>query len=212
MEASELMIRLIVLLIPGVIAALIIETLTVHKAWDKFRFMVYAILLGFASYALLQLVLGIIWFTCRLLAFDFTYTKLGSWASLFNAKDPIDVIEVMLACGASVILGGGLSAIIQYKVTHRIARWLRISDKYGDENLFSFFLNAKEVTWICIRMPSKNLTYEGWRESFSETDKIREIVLRDVRVYRYEDSALLYEVPAIYLCLPVDDIVIEMPT
>jgi hypothetical protein len=104
-----------------------------------------------------------------------------------------------------------MSGIIQNKVINRIANWLRISEKYGDENLFSFFLNAKEISWVWVRIPSKNLTYEGYRESFSESETMREVVLRDVKVYRYEDSEFLYEIPAIYLCLPVNDIIIEMP-
>jgi hypothetical protein len=211
METSELTIRLIVLLIPGLIAALMIETLTVHTKWSQFRFVLYSILLGYASYFSYQafeIVRGVV---CWAWTHTFSYNQLSFWGSLFSPKVPISLREVFVTCVFSILLGMVMSGIIQYKVVNRIARWLRISEKYGDENLFSFFLNAKEISWIWVRIPSKNLTYEGYRESFSETETIREVVLRDVKVYRYEDSEFLYEIPAIYLCLPVNDIIIEMP-
>ncbi len=45
MQVSELTIRLIVLLIPGMLCALIIDSLSVHRKWTPFRFSIYSILL-----------------------------------------------------------------------------------------------------------------------------------------------------------------------
>lgn len=217
MDISEFTIRLIVLMLPGAIASLIIERLTVHSKWDHFQFIVYSVILGILSYCLYQGGLYLIATynyldaVCHKVKANFNPEFISFWSSLFNSQQPISPKEVFIGCIYSIFVGLIISKIIHYKYLNRIAKKLRITDKYGDENLFTFFLNAKEVNWVWIRDKKKGLTYEGLRESFSETDSIREILLRDVKVYTYEDSALCYEIPALYLSFPSGELHIEMP-
>ncbi len=49
MEISELTLKLIIILIPGAIATVIIDKLTIHKEWPPFKFVVNAIILGIFS-------------------------------------------------------------------------------------------------------------------------------------------------------------------
>ena len=211
MEISDLTIKLIILLIPGILSALIIEQITVHQKWTQFKFILYSILLGFASYFMYDQFLKLSLFIEYLLNSNTNFVSIRFWDSLFDAKIPVSLKEVFIACLYSVFIGLIISACIHYKLLHRLAIFLKISDKYGDENLFTFFMNAKEVNWIWVRDPVRGLTYEGLRESFSESDNVRELVLRDVKVYNYEDSEFLYEVPAIYLSYKIGDLAIEAP-
>lgn len=48
----------------------------------------------------------------------------------------------------------------------------------------------------------------GWARS-SENEHAHELVLLDVAVYRYEDSAKLYSVPRLYLCREIGKLVVE---
>lgn len=210
MQVSELTIRLIVLLIPGMLCALIIDSLSVHRKWTHFRFVIYSILLGATSYLSYQVVLyiyatvGFIWTK------KFNPSTSNFWRSLFDSSVQISPSEVITTCICAIILAFVLTALLQNKFLNRIAGCLHVSDKYGDENLYTFFLNAREVTWVWVRDPDKGLTYEGLVESFSDSDTIRELVLQDVKVYRYEDSEFLYEVPALYLSYPIGSLIIEM--
>jgi len=130
---------------------------------------------------------------------------------LFDPKIPVLLKEVAIACIYSFFLGLIISACIQNKLLHRLAKFLKVSDKYGGETLFTFFMNDQEVNWVWVQDPIRGLIYEGLRESFSECDNIREIVLRDVKIYNYEDSEFLYELPAIYLSCKIGDLIIELP-
>jgi hypothetical protein len=70
-------------------------------------------------------------------------------------------------------------------------------------------MNSKEVNWVYVRDKENGLTYEGFVVSFSENAAAHEIVLSDVKVYRYEDSVELYSVPSIYLSGTIGKFVIE---
>lgn len=62
-------------------------------------------------------------------------------------------------------------------VINKIGRRLRISNKYGDENLFSHFLNDRETEIAYVRDIKNNLSYHGYVDLYSETDSVSEIVL-----------------------------------
>jgi hypothetical protein len=47
----------------------------------------------------------------------------------------------------------------------------------------------------------------GWH---SESEHVPELVLKDVTIYRYEDSARLYSVPTVYLSREIGKLVIEV--
>lgn len=118
---------------------------------------------------------------------------------------------ILSASIASFFVALGAAAIDHYKLINALGRKIRISNKYGDENLYSYFLNATNITEVYIRDKSKGLTYHGVIDSFSETDEFKEIVLRDVHVYNYEDSSTLYDVDKLYISRCSNDITIESP-
>ncbi len=196
MQISELTIRIIVLILPGVISAVIVEKLTVHKTWNTFRFIIYSTLLGFIAYLIYQMI-------CP--------TYLLFWKAIINSNIRFPWKEVLYACLVAIPLGFIISAIIQYKIINRIASLIRVSYKYGDDDVFYHFLSSKEITWLWIRDKDSDTTYEGRLEFFNETNTLREITLRDVKVYRSSTSALIREIPYIYLTFPQDRFIIELP-
>lgn len=204
MGLSDLTIRLIVLFLPGVIAAIIVDELTEHEVWTPFKFVLYSIVLGFISYLVYQLLFMLLILVCPQLSGN----SVHFWQSLFDKDSNIALNEVVYACIVSIFIGGIISTIIQRKILHKVARWLSISQKYGDENLLTYFLNSQEVTWVCVRDYEKKLIYEGWVQSFSEISSLREIVLVDVKVYYLEAEETeeatkpAYEVSKIYLAIP----------
>jgi hypothetical protein len=201
---SELTIKLIIILIPGAFATLIFGKLILHKEWSSFRFVLYSILFGVFSYLILQLLInGLNLFEC------FYLPELTIWSNLSDASS-IPYKETVLASIISIFIAFIVSMIENRKVINRLANFFGISGKYGDENLFSLFLNSKNVQYIYLRDIKNQLTYHGWVKSFSENDNISEILLSDVAVYNYSDSEFLYEVPEIYLSLNKQEIIIEI--
>lgn len=201
---SELTIKLIIILIPGALATLIFGKLILHKEWSSFRFVLYSILFGIVSYLTLQLIIdGFNIFKKN------KFPELTIWSNLSDASS-IPYKEVISASIFSIILAFLATLIENRKVVNRIAGFLGISGKFGDENLFSMFLNSKGVEYIYLRDIKNQLTYHGWVKSFSENDNISEIRLCNVAVYNYSDSKFLYEVREVYLSLNKQEIIIEL--
>lgn len=196
-------------MLPGIFAALIVDNLTVHKGWDNFRFPLYSLLLGIVCYLFMQAVLEV--------ANVILDTKYGLrfWGVVGNdAKSGdlhVDFRELFAAMLVSIFLGITVSAIINKKIVHRLASELGITEKYGDESLFYFFLNSPDVGWVRVTIFAESKVYEGYRESFSDSDGVREVLLRDVNVYRLQDSALLYHLDSAYLSSNSESFVIEKP-
>jgi hypothetical protein len=53
------------------------------------------------------------------------------------------------------------------------------------------------------------LVYDGWVEGFSDDCQNVELFLRDVDIYRNSTNEALYQVGALYITLPRDQIFIE---
>lgn len=70
-------------------------------------------------------------------------------------------------------------------------------------------MNMKENEWVHVRDEENNVTYQGKVGWYSEGEQMHELVLRDVVVYRYEDSVRLYSVPLVYLSREIGKWVIE---
>jgi hypothetical protein len=208
MDISELTLKLIFVLIPGALASLIFEKLTIHKPWNSFKFVSHSILFGVLAYLFTSLFI-----TLWNWIFDANWNALDIMKNI--ASKDIPFVEIGNASVTGIILGLTSSAIDHYKVINRIATWLRISNKYGDINLYSHFLNSPNIDPVYFRDLKSNLTYHGLVESFSENDEIREIVLRNVRVYynegKSEEIMELYQLNAVYLSRSKDDVLIEVP-
>jgi hypothetical protein len=99
-----------------------------------------------------------------------------------------------------------------YKLLTRFMQAIRATNRYGDEDVWDFILNADSpsVEYINLRDFDKEITYAGWVETFSEAEKVRELVLRDVKVFNFQGDEL-FSAPRVYVARPVDTIDIEFP-
>ena len=208
MDISNLTLKLIFILIPGAIAGLIFEKLTVHKPWNNFKFIAQSILFGLLAY----LITG--WFIKLMnTIFNIHWTALTLWDNLADKEIPFT--EIGKAAIAGVIIGFIASAIDHHKLVNRFAAWMSISTKYDDINLYSHFLNSRNIKQIHFKDFISGYIYQGNVESYWETDEIKEIVLRDVTVYENnsEDKRILdelYKLDIVYLSRPKDEVLIEI--
>ncbi len=210
MEFSDFTIRLIIILIPGAIATLIIESITIHKSWSHLRFTVSSIILGGTSFGILQLLYwGFQLYQSRCI--DIKFENLQTWKSIFKNENALNPIEIILSVLISIALSYCVSYIIQHKILFKIAKRFNVSRKYGDDSLYSHYLNADEVDWVYVRDKTNGMTYLGQVDSWSEDDSNKELLLRNVTVFKYENSDELYKIKQIYLKFHERDIIIELP-
>lgn len=212
---DSLAVTLLVIMLPGITAAVIADKLVSHKRWTSFKFTLYAFVLGVGSYALLQIIAwlsDVIIFLIRCLIMDESFsgwTMLNTWQAIESDSPAINSWELILATTFSVLVAFASTWVINHKVFNKIASRIGISNKYGDENLYSYFLNARGIGWVYVRDQERGLTYQGLIKAFSETESMQELVMEEVSVYNYEDSAFLYEIPTIYLTKNMGEFVIE---
>lgn len=206
MQISALTVHLMLLILPGAIATIIVESLTTHKKREPFRFILYSFILGLFSYATLQLLLYI-----YALLPKQPLVTLSFWSEIQDNKKSTSIAEIFYACIAAIPTGLAVSYLIQHSILNRFTTCIRITNKYGDDNLYSYFLNREEVDWVWVRDTKQGITYGGKVYYYSETDYMKEIVLSDVKVYRSEDTELIRETPSIYLSFAPNDVIIELP-
>lgn len=211
MDISDLTLKLIIILIPGALASRIIQKITVHKTWSDFQFVVNSILLGVASYVFLQIVYSFILSVEKSYCdntLSFERKSLKVWQGI-QEKGAISYFEVLYSSVVAIIVALFISWIDYNKYLNKLTQRFGISNKYGDEDLYSYFLNANEIKEVYIRHMKHKITYHGYIDSFADADSIKEITLRDVTVYSYPESEEMYSLNFIYLSLPKDDVIIE---
>ena len=214
---NQLVVTLVVILLPGIFATAICDKIARHSQWGWFKYTLYSIILGWISYVTFQIVSFIpdINLSLQESAFIITFNPepLKVWTALLNGGEngtpAIPYIEIIGSFVCSVFVAFAAAAVINYKILNKIAKKLKISTKYGDENLFSYYLNLDEVRWVYVRDMASNLTYKGEIVMHSENSGIQELVLSDVDVYDYKDSEHLYCIASIYLCKKIGELTIE---
>lgn len=199
---NELAIAVAIILFPGLIASVIADKITAHtRHWGTFKYGIYSFVFGVSCYGLLQ-----IFYYFAALFFGFN-PRLHVWSLISPYQIDVSLVEVFFATLLSPVVAFTAVYIFTHKLFHHIAIRFNISNKYGDENLYSFFLQNR--TWLYIRDIENNLTYEGLLVSYSENDHIQEIVLSEVTVYSYKDSEKYYSVPSMYLSKAIGKFNIE---
>jgi hypothetical protein len=197
---------------PGLVAAIICDKVLVHtERWGTFKYMVYTFVFGVASYLALQFVAVALDAVGRRLPFLGIEPVLSMWSTLLDQSSKPQWGEIAWATSFAPVIAGFAALIVNKKWVNKAAQKLNISGKYGDENLFSYYLNSPDVTWVYVRDIGSNLSYRGLVKSFSETKEIQELVLTDVTVFDYKESDELYRVETIYLTKPIGSFIIETP-
>lgn len=208
MELTDFTLKIILLLIPGTICSLIIETVALHKKWSQFRLIISSILLGILTLGVLQLLFWIFQ-VFQICTPGFHFTFLETWSLIFNKDESLNPLEIILCIPISIVTGYLVGSAIQFKIVNKIAQGLGLSNKFGDDSLFMHFLSNQD--WVYVRDKKKELTYYGIVNSYAEDEQNKEIVLRRVIVYDYNTSSELYQLSHIYLKFKDEDLTIETP-
>lgn len=207
---NEAFITIFVILFPGIISALILENYLNHSPkWPAFKFLVHAFILGVTSYVILQLlVFALSLFPQKITLLPELTGTLDVWTFASERSGKIDISEVFAAMMFAPLVGALVTRLANERTWFGL-RSLTKTSKYGNENLFSYFLAAKNLGYVYVRDYENDVMYEGVVASFSENDSIQELVLNDVRVFRSHDGELLEKLPSLYISKPAGEFIIE---
>jgi hypothetical protein len=132
-----------------------------------------------------------------------TLSILTSTDKYFDVWQFISLIIISLFLGV-------LSAIsFNKKWLYRFGKKYKITNHFGEEDVWTYFNNSNDIDWIYVRNHKNNLTYYGNIKLFSDSNEKRELLLGDVTVYDSDSGDFMYEMENVYLCLDYNDISIE---
>jgi hypothetical protein len=200
MTLSEFTLRIIFIFLPGLIASIIIEELTVHAETKPYRLFLNSLMLGLFCYFLYYLISLVPFFNLK---FHFLQNL---------SKLALDFKEIIIVTLISIPLGFLISLAINQKYLHKIAKKLHVSKKHGDIDVWSYLMNSKIPLWVVIRDMGNDLMYEGWVEAFSDSTEKDELFLVNVKVFRNSTAEELYEIPGLYLPKKREHLTIEFPS
>ena len=208
-KLAELSLNLFVLQLalvfaPGLLWARMNSAFVLKRDQGGLEFLVSAFLYGLISY-----VIVFLGFAARHIPFQLL--NLAEADKKFVLTGEV-AREVALALGAGLTCALINVYLSTYSLPFRFLRWIKATKRYGSEDVwdYTFNLNSANVEYVHVRDFDQKLVYAGWVNAFSETDRLRELTLRDVQVYDFE-GALFYEVPRIYLARKPESVHIEFP-
>jgi hypothetical protein len=209
-EISSVTVRVLLLFFPGVLCALIVDLLTVHRERTPVQFLTHAFALGIGSYLTLYLLRAILAATARLL-----HAPEPLAVTFFDAllDDRVHVAwgEIALAGCAAVVLAAGMSVGVNQRGFAKIARALHALRKTGALDVWMTFLSSDAASVVQVRDLAHDFNYLGTVYAFSDTADAAELVLSNVTVFRSTTGAKLYTMPFVYLAREAKDLVIEAP-
>ncbi|HKP75456.1 MAG TPA: DUF6338 family protein [Longimicrobiaceae bacterium] len=208
MELSSVTLRVLLLFFPGVLCALVLDTLTVHRERTPVQFLTHAFALGMSSYL-------------SLYGLRDAAAALAEWLRLRQPRDVVffDALlndgvriawgEIALTACVGLILVALLAASLNRKLFARVAYRLGISRKTGDLDVWGLMFNSDAAGEVFVRDAAEDRAYHGSVECVSETAERAELLLRDVTVYTNATSQKLYEARRVYLARDPRSVVIE---
>jgi hypothetical protein len=119
-------------------------------------------------------------------------------------------MELALLCFIAIISGYLFSILETRKVINKIAMALKITNYYGDTDVWTSFCANKSTNWIYVRDHKLDLIYYGLLEQYSDPGEERELIITNVMVFS-KDGEFCYNCPRMYVCRQANDITLETP-
>jgi hypothetical protein len=204
MTISSFLIRLIFLFVPGIIGSILYKKLkgsTKTKDWEDFFEIILFSLVSYGFYALFIELYNLV--NINKQAFTF-------FTALFDEKIPISYKEIFIVSLINIPLAFFASYAYNHKIINKLGQKLRVTKRFGDEDVWDFFHNISDIEWIFVRDHTYNLNYYGWIQAYSDPNKPRELFLRDVKIYDSLTGEFLGELDAVYLSRKNHAITIEV--
>ncbi|MDP9590573.1 UNVERIFIED_ORG: hypothetical protein J2W19_003137 [Shinella zoogloeoides] len=204
MTPSPFLIQLAILLLPGVLWTHLDAKFGSRSSPSQIEFVFRSLLFGLASYVV---VYALYW----AIGLDFSFIDIE------RAQTTVVIDRHIVGqIAAATAVGFSLSVLwlyaINYKWMTRFLQKIGATKTYGDEDVWDFVLNSRsaESEYVHVRDFDNKIVYAGWVTLFSETGKMRELLLNSVEIYDF-DGALLFEIPRVYIARKPEGMHVEFP-
>ena len=185
MKLDLLIVQLAVIFLPGLIWARLDARYAMSSKPTDIEFMVRAFLFGVASYTVTFSVYGFAGWPVQLIEFSDAQNKLVVTREIAS--------EIAWATTIGFILSVLWIYAATYKWLTKILQTIGATRTYGDEDVWDYTFNSGRagVDYVHFRDFDNKIVYAGWVTTFSETGKLRELVLRDAQVWILMETSCL---------------------
>ncbi len=195
--------------LPGIVGAKVYRELTrkpPSKNWEDFvevlLFALFSYLVCYPIFVIISLITG----------WDFQVRVLETLTNLKETQFVFHWGEILFCCVIGLLLGFVAAFITNRKVIHKLGNLLGASKRYGDEDVWDFFLNSKATpSWVYVKDHKLNLLYFAEIAAFSDTGRDRELILENAAVYEIGSAEKLFSRDMIYLSRESFDLTIDIP-
>ena len=188
------------MLLPGLIWAQLVVTYAMKERPRPVEFLVRAFIFGVLTYLA-------VYFAYEALGRTFSIPQVGESQLLY-----VEFVDEILWSSVAALI---FSLAWIYGLTHRcmtrILNLLRATTTHGKQDIWdlTFSSSEAEVEYVHVRDFEKGITYAGWVRAYSETGRLRELLLTDVQVWDNDSAST--DVPMLYLARPDVDVHVECP-
>lgn len=207
MSVSAFLIRIIFLFLPGIIASSLFRLLrgrNPRKDWEDYREIIVFAAISYGLYGIFIQLLSLVFSGIP----DFVFFDV-----LLDERQELNLTEVLGASAVGVIISFLATYIHTHKWLNRIGHAFRLTNHFGDADVWSHFHNIPDPAfdWIIVRDHRVGLVYYGSVAIFSDSGQDRELLMRDAKVYSNEDGKLLYTVAHLYFSRKCNELSMEIP-
>ena len=207
MSLSSFLIRVTLLVLPGIIGSLLFRKIrgkATRKDWEDYLEILVFSFLSYGTYGLFVLFLNTVHTTSE------PFLVLRAFT---NENVPIDkpVGQAIFAASlTSVPVALIASYVDEYKLINKLASLIKATRRFGDEDVWDYFNRSPDIKWVYVRDLKRDIYYYGWIQAWSDPYKERELLLREVDVYKRSTAEFLYKTDVVYLSRKHDDLTIDV--
>ena len=205
MEISDLVVRIIILIFPGLLSISLINSLIKKRKIDNREYIVYVTIISFISYFVLNLIFNIF-----LGNRDVSFFK-----ALVDSQIPINYDEVFWSSIIAICLGIIIVVIINKGVFYTLCRKIKITNRTGANSVWDELMDFNGTgigNYIYVVDYDNYVVYGGQVISFSSSIKEHEeLILGDVIVTKnFDRSKIIRKMEKVYIRIPTDKIYVEV--
>jgi hypothetical protein len=204
LDLNLLLVQLVIIFLPGVIWERLDARFAAKVKPSSWEIFVRALLFGFVVYAVEFLIYSA--FNQHFTPADFANAGAKNVVTMAVAR------EILWALPISLCLSVLWLYTARYKWLSRFLQSIGATKKFGDEDVWDYTFNSSipDVEYVHVRDFENGYLYAGWVNTFSESGRLRELVLLDVIVYDLEGKEQ-YKTPRLYIARAPENTHIEFP-
>lgn len=202
MDITLFSLQVVLFFFPGILAFGIYSAYTYKQKRSVFEILMNIFVFGVIAYLLYD---GIRW-----ILFCESRSENASLLA-FVLQERMPTFPQIAAVSFSGIMVGIIASVtFNRKILHKIGKKLKLTNRFGEPDVWAYFFESDEIEWVTIRDFETNLTYQGYVVAYGDTSDNPEILLREVYLYDSMTGEELMCVDSIYLVRPLEKISIEV--